>query len=153
MSRVFRLLVLAAAFTPHSAHAWQRTPPTSTARLGELVRVRTTDRAEHRGTLAFASSDSLVLNAAAASRIAIPAPSVAQVDAFRRRPLWSRMFRGALIGAAIGVAIPLVAEGGSHWGRVVEVAPITGYLFGVIGSGIGVISRSRHWERVALPAP
>lgn len=117
------------------------------------MRVRTVDRTEHRGTLSFASPDSLVFKDAAGQRTVMPTPNLVQIDAWRRRSVWSRMFRGALIGAAIGVAIPLVADGGSDWGSVVEAAPITGMLFAYIGAGIGAAVRSQHWQRVSLGVP
>jgi len=170
MSRIVRLLVLAAAFTPHSAHAWQRTPPTSTARLGELVRVRTTDRAEHRGTLAFASRDSLVLTATDSTRRALLTQLITQIDARRVMPARQRALRGLVVGAAIGflpAAIASLARGkheqcvnvapGSTcnvaYDNIDETAGLPAMLLGIIGAGVGTVVRWHHWQRVSLDVP
>ena len=170
MRRISRLLVLAAAFTPLSAHAWQRTPPGSTARLGELVRVRTTDATEHRGTLAFASRDSLVLSATDSTRRALLTQLVTQIDARRVMPARQRALRGLVVGAAIGflpAAISSLARGKHEqcvnvapgttcdvsYDNIDETAGIPAVFLGLVGAGVGALVRWHHWQRVSLDVP
>ncbi len=153
MSRMFRLLVLAAAFTPHSAHAWQRTPPTSTARLGELVRVRTTAQPSRQGTLAYANRDSIIVSDGSGARWVVPTSTLVQLAARRRMPVRARMWRGALVGAAVATSIAILSELGSDRERGREGLPFLFVIFPVPGAGIGALLPLRAWERVTLPVP
>jgi len=153
MRRIIRLLVLAAAFTPQSAHAWQRTPPSSTARLGELVRVRTTDATEHRGTLAFASRDSVVISDGTGTRWVVPTPTLVLLTARRRMPTRTRMWRGALVGGAVAALIAVYSQLSADRERSAEGLPYLFVILPVPGAIVGALLPLHHWERVTLPVP
>lgn len=169
MHRLSRLLVLVAAFAPQVAHAWQ--PTTSTARVGELVRVHTSERARFRGTLEFANPDSLIIKDAGGAQRTLRADIIRTIDARRVRPWGQRARRGALVGVAVGFLVPAVssllkgkqgcaplAHGGTYayceksYENIEEPASILMILFGGVGFGVGATVPWNHWRRVRIGA-
>jgi len=149
MRRLHPLLILMAALAPQVALARQRTPQPSIARLGELVRVRDTTKQEHRGTLAFATRDSLIINSEAGRRTVLATPNVAQLSARRPMSLGARMARGALVGFVVGAALPVAtAIKLNDWTNVAQDALFVGLSFSSAGAAVGAASHWQHWERV-----
>lgn len=172
MHRLSRLLVLVAAFAPQAAHAWQRPPTATTTRVGELVRIRTTERTSFRGTLEFASPDSLVINDAAGAQRTLRADIIRTMHARRVRPWGQRARRGMLVGVAIGFLVPAVhslAKGKQgcstpldpgwtytyckqSYENIEETASVLMILFGGVGFGVGAAVPWNHWQRVRIGA-
>ncbi len=172
MHRLSRLLVLVAAFAPQVAHAWQRTPTASTARVGELVRVRTSERTSYRGTLELAGPDSLVIKDAAGAQRTLRADIIRTIDARRVRPWGQRARRGALVGVAVGFLVPAVSSllkgkqgctipldpGWTYtyceksYENIEEPASILMILFGGVGFAVGATVPWNHWQRVRIGA-
>ncbi|MEK7240762.1 MAG: hypothetical protein AAB224_09245 [Gemmatimonadota bacterium] len=168
MHRLSRLLVFVAAFVPQVAHAWQPTPTASTARVGELVRVRTSGRTSFRGTLELASPDLVVIRDGGGAQRTLRADMVRAIDARRVRPWGQRARRGALVGAAIGFLVPAVtslAKGKQgcappttyqycekSYENIEETAGPLMILFGGIGLGVGAAVPWNHWQRVNINA-
>ncbi len=169
MHRLSRLLILVASFAPQVAHAWQPTSTASTARAGEVVRVRTFERTSYRGTLELASSDLLVIRNTAGAQRTLRADMVRTIDARRVRPWGQRAWRGALVGAAIGFLVPAVtslakgkqgcappADGGTYlycrksYENIEETAAPLMILFGGIGFGVGAAVPWNQWQRVRI---
>lgn len=154
MGRLHPLLILVAALVPQVVLARQRAPVASSARLGELVRVRDTDAKEHRGTLAFAARDSLIINDAAGRRTMVLTPAIVTASARRPMSRRARMARGALVGFAIGAAFPVgTAIKLDDWTDVPQNVLFMGASFGAVGGVVGAISHWQHWERVGPLAP
>jgi len=153
MRQLHALLILVAALAPRVALARQQMPLASTARLGELVRVRSTAQPARRGTLAYASRDSIIVNDDSGARWVVPTPTLVQLSARRPMPIRTRMWRGALVGAAVATSISILSELGSDRARGREGLPYLFVIFPVQGAGIGALLRLHAWEPVTLPVP
>ena len=157
MSRVLAALVLIVLAFASGLGAQEGTDPASSP---PRVRVWPADHTDpFLGTLNQYSADSIALLTSEGS-LMLPRDSVIRIDVSEgiHTDAWRGLRKGALVGAAVGLGLGMLAfttedpDGfvyiGGNW---LLIGPAFGLVAGsTLGLGFGAMSRSEHWHKVSL---